>query len=448
MKRGIFSLVFLGCALASFAIPSPTKRGICYNDFTQEEIDVLDQSKVTWAYNWYQFSNTDRIGPNQHVEFMPMVWGAGEDFDAMVSRTREYLSKNKKVRVLLGFNEPMMKGQYGGCDLSPKEAAKKWPELEKIAKDFKIELAGPALTWGFEPLSDGKIYTPEGWMDAFIEEYKKMNKKREPRFDYVVLHSYMDYPSAVMWFCKTYGERYNKKVLLTEFCAWDQDPNQLPHQSLEAQTIAMAQKVEAMDSEDIVAGYAWFMSHGAVDAVPFNSVFTQKGSDGSLTELGKVFLYMADVTKPKSFSAGDVIPAYEYVSSSNYNKTVGEKCDDGVRFNTPVSPASATDPSDVELLEKIPLELSDFSNKRFANYSVVLPETKTYSVKLRILTDKPELYIISQDGKEVCQKEIEGTGSEWKTVELEAPLTKGKHEIQVKTLGNARLAKFFWFVVE
>lgn len=455
MKKIIVSFALVFIAFSVFALPSankttaPSKRGICYNSFSQQEIDVLEKSNVSWGYNWYQSSGSERIGPEQNIEFMPMIWGAGEDFDDMVKRTREYLSEHKNVRCILGFNEPMMKGQYGGCDLTPKEAAKKWPVLEKIAADFDVLLAGPALTWGFEPLSDGKIYgAPEEWMDEFIRQYKKMNRKREPRFDFLVLHSYMDYPSAVMWFCSTYAARYGKKVMLTEFCAWDQDPNQKPHQSLWEQTVAMSQKVEAMDSEDCVESYAWFMSHAAVNEVPFNSVFSERDSDGKLTELGAVYLNMVDVSKKNVFSQEEVIPAFKYASSSNYNKTVGTKCDDGVRFNTPVGLALATDNSNQEIFNDIPLELSDFSNKRFASYMLNLPETRTYKMKLRLLTDNTEIFTVSSDGTELAKLELSGTNGEWKTVELNVPLEKGTHEILIKSLGNARKVKFYWFAVD
>ena len=449
MKKLFTAALLLSGTVLSFCLPSPSKRGMCYNSFTEDEVKVLEDSNITWAYNWYQNPGKDKIGPDHKIEFMPMIWGAGEDFDDMVTRTKEYLAANKNIKCLLGFNEPMMKAQYGGCALTPKEAAEKWPVLEQIAEEYKVELAGPALTWGFEPLSDGKIYgAPEAWMDEFISEYKKLNKNREPRYDYIVLHSYMDYPSAVMWFCSTYGNRYNKKVLLTEFCAWDQDPNQIPHQDKNEQITAMTQKVEAMDTEEIVEGYAWFMSHAEAEKIPYNSVFTKKGSDGSLTDLGKVYLYMTDVSRNRTFTTKEIIPAYEYASSSNYNTTVGEKCDDGLRFNTPVGIMPATDRGDKKLYKKIPLELGNFSNKRFANYKVNIPSSKKYTVSLRIMTDREELYIISADGKEIVQKEIPSTKGKWKTVTLEAELNEGIQEIQIKTLGNARTAKFYWFTIE
>ena len=444
MKQRILPLtVLVFLLLASFSLygQERNKRGMCYNFFTPQEVAVMDTSKVTWCYNWAQSPQED---PASKMEFMPMVWGAGKDFEAMVSAARAYLSTHSEVKVLLGFNEPMMKNQYGGCDLTPAEAAKLWPKLEALAKEFNIELASPALTWGFEKLSDGKIYgAPEEWMNAFIKAYKKKNR-RAPRFDYLVLHSYMDYPSAVMWFCDKYSQMYNKKVLLTEFCAWDQDQNQTPHKSAAEQMSSMTQKVEAMDNDPNVAGYAWFMSHAAVDTVPFNSVFTQFKSDGSLTPLGKVYLNMSTCDKSVWYKPGDKIAASEYVASSNYNMTVGEKPEDGVRFNTCIG-IDVADEDARESDEAFPLMLGNFSNRRFADYQIEFSEDKTYSLELRILSDKPQIFTVLCDGESVYSAELEATGEKWKTVTVPVTLKNGLHTIRIKTEGNARTVKFYWF---
>lgn len=449
MKKHLSLFTALTFTLALSAQDLTSKRGICYNDFTEKEISVLEKSNVTWGYNWYQDSGSSRIGPENTFDFLPMVWGGGSDFEDMIRRADIYLSSHKNVKCLLGFNEPMMKEQYGGCNLTPKDAAEKWPLLEELAEKYNVKLTSPALTWGFEALSDGIVYgSPEHWLDTFIEEYKKLNEGKAPHFDYLALHSYMDYPSAVMWFCSTYGKRYGKKVLLTEFCAWDQDPNQRPHQDKDEQISSMTQKVEAMDTEDLVEGYAWFMSHAEVDKIPYNSVFTKKGSKGTLTELGKVYLYMTDVSKSKVYKTNEIIPAYAYSSSSNYNKEVGNKCDDAERFTSPVGIASATDKKDKKLFKSIPLELADFSNKRYANYKINIPEEKNYTVSLRLLTDSQNFYTISCDGKVLTEELIPSTNNKWQTVDIECLLPEGEHEIKISVEGNTKKSKFYWFTIK
>ncbi|MCR5218274.1 glycosyl hydrolase [Treponema sp.] len=449
MKRHLLFLTFAMFTYALSAQSLSSKRGLCYNSLSEKERSCLENSNVSWGYNWYQNPGDSGLGPEKAVDFLPMIWGGGEDFEDMIKRTEEYLFTHKNVKCILGFNEPMMKKQYGGCELTPAEAAEKWPQLESLALKFNTKLASPALTWGFEPLSDGIVYgSPEMWMDTFIEEYKKLNKGKEPHYDYLALHSYMDYPSAVMWFCSTYGSRYNKKVLLTEFCAWDQDQNQIPHQDKYEQISSMTQKVEAMDSEDIVAGYAWFMSHAQVKNIPYNSIFTKINSKGKLTELGQVYLYMTDVSKDKLYKTEQIIPACAYSSSSNYNREKGNKCDDGERFNTPVGIACASDKKNKKIFKEIPLELGNFKNKRFASYKVEIPADGDYKFTLRILTDDEEAYAVSCDGIMIAEKVIPSTKAKWKDIELEGQLTKGIHQIKISTEGNAKKAKFYWFKIE
>lgn len=274
------------------AVDPNLKRGLCYNSLTETEAAVLSKSKVSWVYNWGESpseSEEKYFASNKNLSFMPMAWG--KNFDEV--KLRKYLSAHPETKYLLTFNEPMMTSNVGGCNMSPENAAKLWPRLEKIATDYNLFLVSPALTYGYEKIEDGKIYgTPESWLDEFILEYKKMFSKK-PRFDYLALHCYMDYSSATLWFCNTYATKYSKKVFLTEFCAWDGDQNQTPHQSAEEQCKSMIEKIDALDKNKNVAYYAWFMSHGNITTVPYNSIFDYGVNDanrnGRLTELGKKY---------------------------------------------------------------------------------------------------------------------------------------------------------------
>ncbi len=438
--KKMFALTLaLSAVFAGFSLPA--KRGLCYNDLNSAELSQLKKSGVRWGYNWAGSEENPEIGGDDFA-FMPMIWGGGKDFEEMYERAEKYLASHPEAEFLLGFNEPMMKNQYGGCDLTPGEAAVLWVRLENLAEKYKVALVSPALTWGFEPLTgDGKIYgAPEEWMNAWFSEFETLYG-RKPRFDYLALHSYMDYPSAVVWFCNHYSEYFQKPVLLTEFCAWDSDQNQTPHKSLQGQISSMTQKLEALEANENVAGYAWFMSHAAVDKVPFNSIFKEKGADGALTELGKIYLTQCSLDKNRRFTAGEVIPAYCYVSSSNYNTTVGEKGEDGVRFNTPLGLALNTD----KKTEKtIALEIGDFTSRRFADYQVRIEETKSYRLTLRYQADKEQQFFVSADGKEILHSVLAPAGK-WKEAAFTLQLEEGEHIIQLKSLGNAKNVKIVSF---
>lgn len=436
-------------ASAIGAEPLKGKRGICYNALNDAELASLTAGEVSWGYNWAGHEEHPLIGGGSFA-FMPMVWGAGvgpdfADFEDMFSKAESYLSSHPEAEFLLGFNEPMMKAGFGGCDLTPHDAAVLWPRLEELAAKYDVALVSPALTWGFEPLSgDGKIYgAPEEWMEAWAAEFKSLYG-REPRFDYVALHSYMDYPSAVMWFCDHYADYFKKPVLLTEFCAWDSDQNQTPHKSAEGQLSSMTQKVEALEADEKVAGYAWFMSHAEVDKIPFNSIFLEKGGNGAMTKLGTVYVNQSRLDKSRWFATGEQIPAYCYVSSSNYNATVGEKPEDGVRFNTPLGLQPNTDKKSAK---KIPLELGDFTSKRFAEYQVRVTESRNYKITVRYMADKEQQFSVSADGAKVLEATLK-PAKKWSEATFPLSLTAGDHIIRLGSMGFAKSAKLVWFTIK
>lgn len=441
-KKTISALALLAFA-AGMTIASPSKRGICYNDLNLSEVTALTSGNVSWGYNWYVSDYRDGIGTDKFL-FAPMMWGGGEDFEERLSLTDEYLTKHPEAKYLLGFNEPMMKNAYGGCDMTPHTAALLWPQVEALAEKHGVSLVSPALTWGFEPLTeDGKIYVaPEDWFNQWIDEYKKLYEK-EPRFDYLALHSYMDYPSAVMWFCDTYYDMYKKPILLTEFCAWESE-NHEPHKTALGQLESMSQKVESLDANEHVAGYNWFMSHASVDKIPFNSIFKKKGADGTMTELGWVYVHQSTLNKEKYFSLGETIPAYAYASSSNYNETLGEKPQDGARFETSLGVRRNTDK---KTLKTIPLELSCFRNGRFANYQIESTSDGDKKLTLRYMSDGEETIYVFVDGEKVLRFDLP-IAKKWKENTVTLPLASGKHTLMLKSEGGAKNVKLVTLKIE
>ena len=272
------------------------KRGLCYNSLNEAEIKVLSKSDVSWVYNWatHPSATEDTLFQKYGIEFIPMQWGLSSN--QSLSELREYYTKHPDCKYLLGYNEPNLGAGVGGSGITPADAAADWRNLEDLADEFDLELVGPALQYSGETLSDGQVYaTPKAWMDAFISEFKKLYG-RDPRYDYFCLHCYMNWPQAQEGYLKEYYNgvsAYNKKIWLTEFCAWEYN-NGGQNESMSAQTSSMVTKVAFMDGYEGVARYAWFMSHGSVSAIPYNSIFTAKGSNGTLTSIGKAYLNYSD----------------------------------------------------------------------------------------------------------------------------------------------------------
>ena len=268
------------------------KKGLCYNHLTAAEVQALgsDPAGVKWVYNWAPAPTAaeDTLFTQYNILFVPMQWGLSTEQSRQA--LKDYYTSHPNCRYLLGYNEPNLGAGVGGSGITPAQAAADWDTLEAIAEEFNLELVGPALQYSGETLSDGKIYsTPQLWMDAFIAEYKKLHSGKEPRYDYFALHCYMNWPSAQSGYIKEYAQKYGKQIWLTEFCAWEYN-NGGQNESMEKQTSSMKEKLSFMEGSNTVAKYAWFMSHGNVSAIPYNSIFENKNSDGSLTTLGKAYL--------------------------------------------------------------------------------------------------------------------------------------------------------------
>jgi len=267
------------------------KRGVCYNSLNEDEVRVLSNSNVKWVYNWgtHPSAKEDELFSRYGILYIPMQWG--RTTAQSLAELRAYYSSHPECKYLLGFNEPNLGAGVGGSGITPSAAAADWEKLEQLAEEFDLELVGPALQYSGERLSDGVVYdTPKKWMDAFINAYKNTHGCRSPRYDYFCLHCYMNWPQAQSGYIKEYVKEYGKKVWLTEFCAWEYN-NGGQNESAAAQKSSMIQKVDFLDSYAGADKYAWFMSSQHTSDIPFNSLFTKVGSDGSLTIVGEEYLY-------------------------------------------------------------------------------------------------------------------------------------------------------------
>lgn len=379
------------------AIDIKKKRGFCFEKVSDAQVDALTSGgKIAWAYNWgtnpqsKNASSSKKIGAGE-VAYFPMLWG-GVDGEKDV---RAYLDANKgTVKYLLGFNEPNMSGNDGGCSMLPKTAADLWSRLEKIAEEYGLSLVSPAMTYSGATLSDGKVYnTPESWLDEFIKEYKAKNGK-EPRMDYLALHSYMMWAGSVNeGYANKYAEMYGRKIFMTEFCSWWDNEGKENSEAVQVQE--MSQKIEAMDQNPNVAGYAWFMADGNYGARPWNSLFKGKTSS-ELSLAGKVYAYLGN-TAGRKFAPGEEIPVYEYTTSSNYEKSGGQN--NGYKKQW----KAISENTDGQSKDTVQFVLT-FQTGNYANYAVDVPEDGEYKVTVR---QKPK------------------NSGEWKSVSSNADLKKG-----------------------
>ena len=308
----------MACALVS-AQNRSFKRGFGENTLGYEDdLKVLAEGS-SWWYNWgpdvsgSAAALAPYMGKDKLIEFVPMAWTKNYDENKM----RTYYQNHPQDKFLLGFNEPNFADQ---SNITPAQAAEAWPRLEKLASDLGLTLVGPALNWTGSKINDGKMYQPKEWMSAFIQEYKNRNGGREPRMDYLALHSYaFGAPWVVQDYVEDFGKTFgNRQVWLTEFCAWDGTDGWLTP-ALQMQD--MIAKLRYLERSDLVYRYAWFKARNANVHPYYNLVYNPnavKGiSAGTLTALGFAYNNMSVFDKNKWYGVDEKIPVNQFVDCIN-----------------------------------------------------------------------------------------------------------------------------------
>ncbi|MCR4920078.1 MAG: hypothetical protein K5945_00015 [Bacteroidaceae bacterium] len=444
----VSAAILLLIPLAATAQPrrSP-KRGLCENNphYTRAWAEALKPG-VSWTYNWGVAPEPDGLamGNEDDIVFAPMCWN--HQFNE--KKLRAYLDSHPGTKMLLGFNEPNFTSGDGGSNIIPSVAARYWPKVEKIAEDYGLILVSPAMNFGYQKLSDGKVWGLDEWLGAFIEEYRKANNDRDPRMDCIALHTYMNWASALEWFVNdylyeadrdqrllAYFERNGRKpVMLTEFCAWEGDKDGFTTTE-ESQLDQMVEKVRIMEQSENVAGYAWFMGIGGsfTNSYPYYHIFT--GSDAQLqfTELGLVYAHMSSFDNDWHYKPGQLIAAKDYVDM--------RECK--LRRNTDEESPFA-------------IELNHFQQYKnwkgetitpYVEYLINVGSTKTYKLSLRLCNTGGTTIDILVDGRKRFTARLASTGGKWATQTTSVPLTPGTHRLRLNNV-NQNDNRMNWLRIE
>lgn len=408
--------LLFGSTLDAQAQKRSEKRGISQNGFTYpEEITALSPG-ISWYYNWGTTPSKIEekvVGPGTSIDFVPMAWNG--NFDEQ--KLREYLDSHPGVKYLLGFNEPNFKKQ---ANMTPAQAVEIWPKLEKIASDFNLEIVGPALNYS----PDAPYKDPVTWYDEFFK------LAPNARVDYLALHCYMITSDALINFVNKIANRYNKKIWLTEFCAWDNLTYDQTARTI--QRDEMVRKVEALELNSAVAKYSWFKAKNS-DTYPYYALLKYKNDAagipaGTLTDLGEIYVNMSSFDADFYYNTNSKIPATNYIKSEYIT----------VELNTdPDSPFK--------------LQLGSFSAARSVDYLVNIPTVNTYQLSIRMASIdnlfNPYFEVYS-NGTKVAEQEIPATGSTdmWETKVINVTLPAGKQTISIKSINNTT-CKISWISV-
>jgi hypothetical protein len=252
------------------------KRGIAYGYHSAADLSALSKG-VAWWYNWAQLPDTAvrSTYASLPVEFVPMLW---DEAQFTVSTATSNMLNNQSrypVKTLLGFNEPNF---YSQANLSPAQAAAKWPEVEQVARATGAAIASPALNY----CGGGCWETdPFVYLDKFFAACPNC------KVDYIAVHWYackVEYLKTYINNIKARSWSKNRPIWLTEFACLDEN---IDDTSQTAQIAYMKSAVQYLEFEEpAVKRYAWFSGRFSGGA---NNVNLLDGS-GQLSNLGREYV--------------------------------------------------------------------------------------------------------------------------------------------------------------
>lgn len=415
-----FVIIIGGILLGNYAFAQDKsyKRGVSYEIPYEEDFTSLSKG-VSWFYNWggqpKDHINTCLLEAG--VDFVPMAWNGGYNENAL----RSYLQTHPNVKYILGFNEPNFKSQ---ANMTPAEAVAAWPRLQKIADDFDLKIVSPAVNFS----ADAPYQDPNTWLDEFFRLLPS-----DARVDYVAVHCYMPYPSALMWYIGKF-KKYGRPIWLTEFCAWD-NFWEIPGDQPSNQMRYMVDAINYLESDPDVYRYAWFIPRTAEsNKYPYMQLL-EDNAPGVLTALGKVFVSMSSQDKFHYFQIDEKIPAEHYTSMN----IVDVKNSDDWKGSIMLRPTTDMDGE---------LEIYDFNDNKWVEYNIDVSQTANYSFCFRYATSVGAECKFFLDGveKKVLSfastlADENWTESVFSGVELEA----GKHTVRLQVV-NGNLCLNWWYL--
>lgn len=236
LRTIVFCLGVLAMALPAAA----EKVGVgAWENASKTTLDWIEgRSGLSWYYNW----RTDHIwhkgGTSRTVEFVPMIHSAKDVGKRIVS--------SRRVKALLGFNEPDQKNGKHQAGLSVKQAVALWPKLEKRG----LRLGSPATT-------QGQTFGKTSWQRRFMDEVEA----RGLRVDFMAVHYYStdgDVQAFRRWLQRVHAE-YQRPIWVTEFAMIDwRRPAAVTHE----QNARFAEAaITMMERLPYVERHAWFAAN-------------------------------------------------------------------------------------------------------------------------------------------------------------------------------------------
>lgn len=353
-------IILAAAALALASAPADArsnKRGVCAKFSYIEEMQYLEPG-CFWWYNWGQLPGSGFKGElkdyDSSMAFIPMCWNGNYSADDI----RSYCKAHPEVKYLLGFNEPNFKAQ---ANMTPAEAAEKWPEVQALAKELGLQLVAPALNYS----PDAPYTDPTRWMDEFVALVGS------DAFDFTAIHNY-----GGLGVMKTLGgrfhDKYGKPVWVTEFCQWPGGAGNV-FVAPDTQIASMVETLEWLEKTPWIHAYSWFMAQGPYNAsnrANYGLVANQVDENGRvvvvngrpvpfLTPQGKVYAHLWDFDPEYAHPVGERFSAADFHARSSALVNAGA-CPDAPK----------------------PIEISQFNAGATLDYRFDIPEAGDYTLEL------------------------------------------------------------------
>lgn len=432
-SRNIILLIILTTWTLGLSAKS-TKRGAGWDEhnvaLNERHAEQL-RPGVSWVYNWGPDAGTPAAYDDE-LAFMPMAWNGNYN----EQRLRAWYKAHPESKYLLGFNEPNFADQ---ARMTPAEAAAAWPRLEALAQEFGLRLVAPALNFSASAVG-GRIWNPYEWYDEFFRLYP------QAQVDCLAMHCYMNWYSANTWLATEYfyTDLYNPRkdcygryphlvafldsykeanghfprMMLTEFCSWENDGSIT---GPDFQIDQMTQKVQMLEKSDLIEGYAWFMANAGsgYSAYPYMSLFNTNTANATLSDLGKVYVYMSDFDTERFHQAGTPFAASDYIDATTDDRQVK------VRSNS-----DTTSP--------MPLQVQ-LPSGAYPTYQIDVPADGDYTMSLRVKADgaasiTPYIDVKAQPAVAVA------TSGVWTDLNIGVSLKSGHHTLMLYNSGSSPIA--------
>jgi len=284
--------------------------------------------------------------------------------------------------------------------MTPTQAAKAWPALQKIAQKHNLKIVGPAVNYcstAGSVYENGTYYTnPFKYLDDFFALCDTC------RIDYIGLHWY-GAGNSIMSYIKD-ARKYKKPIWVTEFASWDYSS---PVQNVAEQIKYLAGTTNFLERDPDVYRYSWFIGRRQTGQTTYPYIDLY-GADGMLTELGKMYMDIPVYDPNMKFKIPGRIEMEEYYLMSGL-------------FSEPTSDVNGF------------LNIGWTDVNDWAEYKISVEKSGTYNLNARIAGTGQGAMQFLIDGvvKALVKTTNTGGWQSWKTVTEKIELEAGDHILKM-----------------